>query len=122
MPKIADHHAIIGFTDFVYNTKKASYTKRREFNDKNKAKLKKRLNTQSWEYIYDTNINVNQMFHYFQRQCMYMYEECFPEIIKIIMYNNRIPWITNALRTSIAHKHKLRAEYKKNPTPISEAN
>ena len=122
MPKIADHHAIIGFTDFFYNTKKTNYTKRREFNDKNKAKLKKRLNTQSWEYIYDTNINVNQMFHYFQRQFMYMYEECFPEIIKRIKYNNRIPWITNALRTSIAHKHKLRADYKKNPTPISEAN
>ena len=102
-PKISDHHAIICFTNYKYKPVKEKYINKRVFNKKSMAKFSKSMKNQSWDYIYHSP-DAQSMFSYFQNQCIYMFEECFPEKNIKITYNNRLPWITNGLRASIIQK------------------
>ena len=88
---------------------------KRDFSNKNKSKLNKMLKTQSWNQIYFLN-DAQKGFTFFQKQFLYIYEECFPEKEFKITYKNRRPWVTDDLRHFIAYKHKLRDVFKSNPT------
>ena len=77
-PKISDHHVIICFTNYKHKPLKGKYINKRVYNKKCMAKFCKRMKNQSWDYIYHAP-DAQSMFSYFQNQCMYMFEECFPE-------------------------------------------
>ena len=112
----SDHYSIIAMTDLSVNNGKESKTiTKREFTCKNKSKLKKKLNLQNWDYIFNTE-NLQDTFTYFYNQIRYMFEECFPESLIEITYSNRLPWLTNSIRSSIKQKNYLYAIYHKTPS------
>ena len=71
--------------------------------NKNKSKLNKKLRLESWDYLFNSE-NIQLAYTYFHNQIKYMYEECFPESRIQITYTNRLPWMTNSIRTSIKQK------------------
>jgi len=113
--QLADHYSIICITDHMIQVSKKTHTVKRDYSIKNKHKFKKSLKSQSWNYIYHAE-DINLSFTYFQNQFLYMIEEHFPEKKINIKYDNRLPWVTDGLRNSIKHKHKLINNYKQNPT------
>ena len=117
----SDHYSIVAISKFSSITKQTSFISRREFTEKNKYRLRKKLQLQSWEYIYNTP-SVDDAFVFFHNQIRYMFEECFPEKQFEIKYSNRLPWITKCLRNSIDHKNKLHATYNKNPSLQNNIN
>ena len=50
----SDHYSIVAISKFSSITKQTSFISRREFTEKNKYRLRKKLQLQSWEYIYNT--------------------------------------------------------------------
>ena len=51
----SDHYSIIAISKFIFTTKQSTLISRREFTDKNKYKLLKKLQLQNWDYIYNTS-------------------------------------------------------------------
>ena len=117
----SDHYSIIAISKFSFTTKQSTLISRREFTDKNKYKLLKKLQLQNWDYIYNTS-SVDDAFGFFHNQIRYIFEECFPEKQVEIKYSNRLPWITKCIRNSIDHKNKLHAIYSKNPSLENNLN
>ena len=112
----SDHYSIIVISDFTLcSSKENKSIIKREFTNKNKSKLNKKLRLQSWDYLFNSE-NVQLAYTYFHNQIRYMYEECFPESRIQITYSYRLPWMTNNIRTSIKQKHNLYAIYVNNPT------
>ena len=64
------HYSIIAISKFSSIAKLTSFI--------SKYKLRKKLQLQSWEYIYNTP-SVDDAFVFFHNQIRYMFEECFPE-------------------------------------------
>ena len=114
--QFSDHYSILAITDFTFNIKKERTICKRDFSNKNKSQLRKKLKLQDWTYIY--NIDSSPLaFSYFHNQFRYIFEECFPEKYTKITYSNRLPWLSKGLRISIQTKADLHEQFKANPTP-----
>ena len=89
---LADHYSIVCITNYTTHANKTGTACKRDFSKKNMSKLKKKLKTQSWTHLYKIP-EANSALTYFQRQFIYMFEECFPEVSYNIKYENRLPFI-----------------------------
>ena len=98
------------------NVAKNFTVKKRLITDKSILEFKNKLHEVDWNQIYDID-DVNDCYDKFMSILYYVYDKCFPEIVKkpVLGCKFKRPWLTNGLLKSIQKKHRLYKTYFKNP-------
>ena len=110
----SDHYPIFCITDLMIKKQSSKYITRREFNNKNISTFNKSLKKISWDTILSDTFQ--NSFSSFQNTFCHSFLHSFPMKTIKIGYNNRLPFMTKGLRSSIKHKHALKHIYDRNPT------
>ena len=64
-----------------------------------------------------SNINAQEAYSLFHDSITTVYNQCFPLKQTKIGYINKLPWLTEGLKSSIKRKHKLHTIFLRKPTP-----
>jgi len=109
---VSDHFGTIAFeqidTEPVNNETRITY---REYNEANKENFMEALTASNWDDVRSTH-NANVAYQKFLELLMELYETHFPLLSKTINdIEQKKPWISNGLRTSIKAKRKLYRKY-----------
>ena len=99
------------------NTKltKPTFVLKRKFNEVNKRSFFSLLGEVDWQTVITSN-DAQTVFSEFHRIYKNIFQLSFPIIKVKFQYNNRKPWLTEALRECIKHKNKLYRKYIKHRT------
>ena len=100
------------FNDLPISGDKPTITKRK-LNKESTKKLNEVLQYIDKHFIDDYDIQA--AFTMFQGVIDLLFDEICPKQTFTMTYSNKLPWLTNALRTSIKLKNCLHAESKSNP-------
>jgi len=109
---ISDHLPVFTILpNFAIKNKIKKKISNRIFSQENLAKFKYELQTHDWSVL-DTLPDINSMYAKFNNDFQYLYHESFPVQTKILTASEiSKPWITKAIKKSIAKKHKLYKNY-----------
>ena len=111
---ISDHYIIFHISD-KYCPELAEYQLIRLVNEPRIEKYKERILQIDWALL-DCYNSCQSYFSAFMDVFKSVYNECFPVIKVKKKYRNRLPWLTDGLKTSIKHKNKLYRISIKHPT------
>ena len=109
---ISDHFPIFHIHQRPNKIEKDVTSLRRSFSNRNKQNFLKALNENNWNEIYMAS-GTQSAFTSFHAHLTKLYNSCFPLKEYKTKYNNRKPWLSDALRNSIKIKNKLYAKYLK---------
>ena len=113
---ISDHFPVCLFLfDNDKSNNKKIIRKKRDFSNTNKLKFNKKMQETNWDTI--TNDNVTQSaYSAFHNIITNAFEHCFPYKQVKSEYQERLPWLTQAIKNSIKRKHKLYTKQLKHHT------
>ena len=110
---ISDHFPIFCiFNNLSIITEKPTVTKR-NLNKKNIKKLNEVLKAINWHFLNDCDTQT--AFTMFQGVIDQLFDEICPKQTFTMIYGDKLPWLTDALRKSIRDKNRLHEESKCNP-------
>ena len=116
---ITDHFSVYHITNKTVQSKETICIHRRKMNDSCKQEFLNNLNTCDWNHAMDTD-NAQEAYTKFSQTYQSIYDRCFPKYVVKKRYDNKIPWLSDALRKSINHKNKLYKKAKKYRTAKTE--
>ena len=88
------------------------YIERRLYNQRNKQAFLGAIQEIDWGEIYSTH-GTQSCFDIFHWKLVRLLNKCFPKVRMKMKYNNRKPWLSDALRNSIKWKNKLYYKFRK---------
>ena len=109
---ISDHFPIFHIRQQPLKIDKEVFMYRRTFSERNKQSFLNALGEIDFGEIYTAG-NTQSAFTIFYGHLTNMFNKHFPLRKHTIRYNNRKPWLTDALRNSIKFKNKLYTKYLK---------
>lgn len=117
---ITDHFPIF----YVQENRETVYSSpaevtKRNFSKSNFNKFSDSLKNCNWNSV-NTNMDTQSAFTDFHNKINYYYNESFPLCTFTKKYNNKYPWMTDAIKNSIKYKNKLFIKYRKNPSKNNE--
>ena len=116
---ITDHFSIFHvFKSNICTTEDAFYLTRK-FSQKNKELFKQSIDQTNWDELLPKE-GAQISFTLFHRHIISLYDKAFPVVRIKRKYNNRKPWLTEALRQTIHQKNKLFLRHKNRPTLTNE--
>merc|ERR1712208_254324 len=109
---ISDHYPVFYVDQPLKEIETDIWISKRKYSVQNKTKFNRALSSVDWIRLCDDN-NTNNSFELFHNKLRELHNQYF-SITKIKKeYNNRKPWLTEGLRSSIKTKNKLYSKYKK---------
>ena len=89
------------------------------FSSKHKNDFYHALSVTDWNEIYRAS-DTQCAYDLFHDHLLELYNKYFPKTRTKNKYNNRKPWLSEALKNSIRHKNKLYLKYKKVRSAFNE--
>ena len=102
---ISDHYAIFCIINTIHVRPDKHTIIRRNFNQKNICKFTKCIKNEVWIVL--NSLDVQNAFSWFQRVIDLHFGENFPKRTFTMTYKNRLPWLTEKLRTQIKDKNAM---------------
>ena len=117
---ITDHYPIFHITHSLENlTAPEEYYMTRKMNVNNYDKLKKAVSQFDWSNVMNDN-SCKNAFTLFYDNVKSMYDNAFARVKIKRKYNNKLPWLTEALKLSIQNKNKLYIKTKQHDTAYNK--
>ena len=116
---ITDHFPVYHITNKVIQTKETVCIHQRKMNDSCKQQFLNSLSNCEWNHVMETN-DAQEAYSKFSETYQSIYDKCFPKYVSKKRYDNKPPWLSEALRKSINHKNKLYKKAKKYCTAKAE--
>ena len=116
---ISDHYPILTLRNDSHTSNDTPTIKFRAFSERNKTRFKNSIDLEQWESVY-SQANAQSAYTAFAEILNRHYNESFPLIERKQTRRDHNKWITPALKTSIRHKNRLFAKFKKRPTVFNE--
>lgn len=117
MTDISDHFPIFAIADLSVNLKITEKVNFRLMKKQNHIIFQTKLKEVNFDDVLNCT-DVNTGYDLFNEKIMHIYNESFPFVNKSIKYrfNNKKPWLTEGILTSIKQKNKLYIKSIKHPT------
>merc|ERR1712208_262115 len=118
---ISDHYPvfhIVQYTDHQGNSEE-NFILKRQMYPSNYAIFNNAISGTDWSFIANEN-NCQNAFTLFYDTIKDIYNRSFPLKKIKVKYKNRIPWLTEALKTSIKMKNKLYVKAKRHDTAFNK--
>ena len=109
---LSDHYPIFHIDRQKKVKESEMFMYERIFSPSNRDLFCRSLSETDWSEIYRTS-DTQKAFDQFYNHFMALYNRCFPRTRVRKKYNNRKPWLSEALKNSIRYKNKLYQRYKK---------
>ena len=109
---ITDHFPVYHITNKVIQTKETVCIHQRKMNDSCKQQFLNSLSTCEWKHVMETN-DAQEAYSKFSETYQAIYDKCFPKYVTKRRYDNKLPWLSEALRKPINHQNKLYKKEKK---------
>ena len=103
---ITDHYPVFYINRQIATNESEIYIERRLYNERNKQTFLGALQEIDWGEIYNIT-GTQSCFDIFHGNLIALLNKCFPKVRIKMKYNNRKPWLSDALRNSIKFKNKL---------------
>ena len=116
---VSDHSPIFHINQQVKVKETEMFMYKRIFSLSNRDLFCRSLCGTDWSEIYKTS-DTQKAFEQFHNHFMALYNRCFPRTRVKNKYNNREPWLPEALKNSIRYKNKLYQKYEKIKTEFNE--
>ena len=110
---ISDHYAIFCISNTIKMTVDKQTITKRNFSQKAISRFTKCVRSQSWISL--DSLDTQNAFSWFQRVIDLHFEEHFPKQTITMSYKNRLPWLTEKLRTQIKDKNSMHIQVMRNP-------
>ena len=109
---ITDHYPVFHINHQIFASETEIYMERRLYNQRNKQAFLQVLQETDWSDIFNIP-GTQSCFNTFHGKLVSLLNKSFPKVRIKKRYNNRKPWLSDALRNSIKLKNKLYYKYKK---------
>ena len=109
---ITDHYPVFHINHQIFASETEFYMERRLYNQRNKQAFLQVLQETDWSDIFNIP-GTQSCFNTFHGKLVSLLNKSFPKVRIKKRYNNRKPWLSDALRNSIKLKNKLYYKYKK---------
>ena len=109
---ITDHYPVFHINHQIFASETEIYMERRLYNQRNKQAFLQVLQETDWSDIFNIP-GTQSCFNTFHGKLVSLLNKSFPKVRIKKRYNNRKPWLSDALRNSIKFKNKLYYKYKK---------
>ena len=109
---ITDHYPVFHINHQIFASETEIYMERRLYNQRNKQAFLQVLQETDWSDIFNIP-GTQSCFNTFHGKLVSLLNKSFPKVWVKKRYNNRKPWLSDALRNSIKLKNKLYYKYKK---------
>ena len=116
---LSDHYPIFHIDRQMKVKESEMFMYIRIFSPSNRDLFCRSLSETDWSEIYRTS-DTQKAFDQFHNHFMALYNRCFPRTRVRKKYNNRKPWLSEALKNSIRYKNKLYQKYKKIKSAFNE--
>ena len=109
---ITDHYPVFHINHQIFASETEIYMERRLYNQRNKQAFLQVLQETDWSDIFSIP-GTQSCFNTFHGKLVSLLNKSFPKVRIKKRYNNRKPWLSDALRNSIKLKNKLYYKYRK---------
>ena len=109
---ITDHYPVFHINHQIFASETEIYMERRLYNQRNKQAFLQVLQETDWSDIFSIP-GTQSCFNTFHGKLVSLLNKSFPKVRIKTRYNNRKPWLSDALRNSIKLKNKLYYKYRK---------
>ena len=109
---ITDHYPVFHINHQIFASETEIYMERRLYNQRNKQAFLQVLQETDWSDIFNIP-GTQSCFNTFHDKLVSLLNKSFPKVRIKKKYNNRKPWLSDALRNSIKLKNKLYYKYRK---------
>ena len=109
---ITDHYPVFHINHQIFASETEIYMERRLYNQRNKQAFLQVLQETDWSDIFNIH-GTQSCFNTFHDKLVSLLNKSFPKVRIKKKYNNRKPWLSDALRNSIKLKNKLYYKYRK---------
>ena len=116
---LSDHYPIFHIDRQMKVKETEMFMYKRIFSPSNRDLFCRSLSETDWSEIYRTS-DTQKAFDQFHNHLIALYNRCFPRIRVKKKYNNRKPWLSEALKNSIRYKNNLYQKYTKVKTAFNE--
>ena len=116
---ITDHYPVFHIDRQTYMKEAEVFVYKRLFSSKHKNDFYHALSVTDWNEIYRAS-DTQCAYDLFHDHLLELYNKHLPKIRTKKKYNNRKPWLSEALKNSIRHKNKLYLKYKKVRSAFNE--
>ena len=118
---ISDHYPIFHIVQYTDNSGKDedAYVFKRQMHPNNYTIFKDMISKTDWSTIKDEN-DCQNSFTLFYDKIKQIYNRSFPLRKIKVRYKNRLPWLSEALKTSIKNKNKLYVKAKRHDTAFNK--
>ena len=116
-----NHYPLYHFDDISEPKNEPTDRVIRLINIKTVNEFVQRIEKENWDHIYNVE-DPQEAYSRFSNLLRRHYCESFPKIMITGKYRNRLPWLTEGLKTSIRHKNKLYKLSVKKPLLMNVAN
>ena len=118
---VSDHYMVWHISRLQIPLKKPTFMLRRQMSEQNRTHFTESLSSIDWTDILNSS-DTQDAFTQFHNKYKTCYDKSFPIIKVKYQYNNRQPWLSEDLRTSIRHKNKLYMKSEKVPTLANKSS
>ena len=118
---ITDHYPVFHINRQITTMDSEIYIERRLYNQRNKQAFLGAIQEIDWGEIYSTP-GTQICFDIFHGKLVRLLNKCFPKVRMKMKYNNRKPWLSDALRNSIKWKNKLYYKFRKIDSVYNETS
>ena len=118
---ITDHYPVFHINRQITTMDSEIYIERRLYNQRNKQAFLGAIQEIDWGEIYSTP-GTQSCFDIFHGKLVRLLNKCFPKVRMKMKYNNRKPWLSDALRNSIKWKNKLYYKFRKIDSVYNETS
>ena len=120
LTEITDHYPVFSITHATLNNHQASeYIVFRNLKKENYDKFQHCISEMDWTTVMNSS-SCEPAFNLFHEKIKCCYNQSFPLQKVRRKYNNRIPWLTEGLKTAIKKKNKLYVKSKKHDTAYNK--
>jgi len=116
---LSDHFPIFFIKYLVPATKEETIKLTRSHCEANKTAFSNAMTNTNWTPV-TSNQNAQESYSIFHEIIAQAYNKAFPLKQSKPCYKNRLPWLSQGLKTSIKNKHKLHTTYLRNPTETNK--
>ena len=109
---ITDHYPVFHINKQITTMVSEIYIEMRFYNHRNKQAFLGDIQEIDWGEIYSTP-ETQSCFDMFHGKLVTLLNKCFPKIRMKMKYNDRKPWLSDALQNSIKLKNKLYYKFRK---------
>ena len=109
---ITDHYPVFHINHQIFASETEIYMERTLYNQRNKQAFLQVLQETDWSDIFNIP-GTQSCFNTFHDKLVSLLNKSFPKVRIKKKYNNRKPWLSDALRNSIKLKNKLYYKYRK---------